>query len=73
VGLEAYDIIILSSSLFFKNAYFHLSDAGFIGKNMSHILFLEKKKETVKLLPHFAFILVPKNCPPPQKKRKLKK
>jgi hypothetical protein len=40
---------------------------------MSHILFLEEEKTEGdnKIIPHLAFILVPKNCPTMEIKKKV--
>jgi hypothetical protein len=42
--------------------FLHLHHAGFIRTNTCHALFLEeeKQKETIKVIPHLALILVPK-------------
>ena len=56
----------VATTLSFKNSFFHLFHAGFIGKNKPpHNYFSKKKKqkETIKIIPHLACILVPKNCP----------
>jgi hypothetical protein len=43
--------------------FLHLHHAGFVRTNTCHTLFLEeeKQKETIKIIPPLAFILVPKS------------
>jgi hypothetical protein len=70
VGLEAYDIIILSStSLLQKRLLPPFPRSVHWEKYFPRNIYRKKQWETEKIRPHLAFILVPKNCP----KKKIKK